>query len=168
MTNESAAQRSQGILEETLDELRGLLQVMARVHVAEVIGIGISMPQAKTLYLAASSGPLHMSELAGRLGVTLSTVSGLVDRLVEAGLAERHEDPADRRQTFVGATARGVELVERFQELNVAHLRRLLEQLDDADLAAVRRAFRILARIAVTAGPSQQPGASQQQEQPAP
>ena len=42
-----------------------------------------------------------MSDLVARLGVSLSTVSGLVDRVVDHGLATRREDPADRRQVVV-------------------------------------------------------------------
>lgn len=154
-------------IEATLVELRTLFHLLAGAHAPEFLEIGISMPQAKTLYLVVASGSLHMSELAARLGVTLSTVSGLVDRLVEAGLVERHEDPADRRQTFLTPTGRGSELVERFHELNVAHLRALLERLEEPDLTAVEHAFRLLARVAAEAAvPSS--GPSQQQEHPAP
>ena len=56
---------------------------------------------------SALSGELHMSELVARLGVSLSTVSGLVDRVVDHGLATRREDPVDRRQVVVGLTDRG-------------------------------------------------------------
>ena len=60
--------------------------------------VDITMPQAKTLYAVGVSGEIHMSALVTRLGVSLSTVSGLVERLGDAGFATRHDDPADRRQ----------------------------------------------------------------------
>lgn len=143
--------------------LRDLFRLMAEGHAPEFLEIGITMPQAKALYLVAARDSLHMSELAGRLGVTISTVSGLVDRLVEAGLVERHEDPADRRQTFLTATGSGQELVDRFHELNAAHLRMLLERLDEADLVVVERAFRLLASAAVDAlGPTVLPATQQE------
>ena len=78
------------------------------------------MPQAKLLYLLGASGELHMSDLVQRLGVSLSTVSGLVDRVVDHGLATRREDPADRRQVVVGLTPAGAAFIDRFRELNAA------------------------------------------------
>jgi DNA-binding MarR family transcriptional regulator len=79
-----------------------------------------------------------MSDLVARLGVTLPTVSGIVDRLVEHGLVARRGDPDDRRRVFVGLTTSGRELIDRFRDLNTRQVRDLLSVLDDDDLAAVR------------------------------
>src|ERR1700743_3684961 len=46
-------------------------------------------------------GPVPVSELAARLGLTLPTVSGVLADLDRAGFIERHPDPADRRRTIV-------------------------------------------------------------------
>src|SRR6267154_5993643 len=46
-------------------------------------------------------GSLVVSDLAGRLGLTLSTVSGLLADLDHAGLIDRAADRADRRRTIV-------------------------------------------------------------------
>ena len=121
---------------------------MASSHAPEFLEIAITMPQAKVLYLLGASGELHMSELVTRLGVSLSTVSGLVDRVVEAGLAARHEDRADRRQVVVGLTPAGVEFIDRFRELNAREMRGLLQLLDDAELSILRSALVALARAA--------------------
>ena len=82
------------------------MQRLADSHAPEFLEIDVTMPQAKLLYLLGAAGELHMSELVARLGVSLSTVSGLVDRVVDHGLATRREDPADRRQVLVGPDAR--------------------------------------------------------------
>lgn len=132
------------------------MQRMSVLHAEDFVTIGISMPQAKTLYLVVSAGAIHMSDLAARLHVTLSTVSGLVDRLVEGGLASRHDDPADRRQVVVTPTPDGAGLIERFRELNERDLLSLLELLSDDELATVASALeamdRALARRADEAG----------------
>jgi DNA-binding MarR family transcriptional regulator len=78
--------------------------------------------------------------------VSLSTVSGLVDRLVDQGLVSRHHDPADRRQVVVAATPAGVALVDRFRQLGVGELQELLMDLSDEELGDVRRAFEALDR----------------------
>lgn len=129
-----------------------LMQRLAGTHAPEFLEIAVTMPQAKVLYLVIASGGIRMSELSTRLGVSLSTVSGLVERLVEHGLAVRHDDPADRRQVVVSATPAGHELLERFRELNAAQLRTMLASIPDDDLAVIERSFQLLVE-AVPEGP---------------
>lgn len=131
-------------VERILDATDELMHRLSEDHSAEFLEIGITMPQAKVLYLASAEGGLRMSVLAARLHVTLSTVSGLVDRLVEAGFLARHDDPIDRRQVVVSATIAGRELIERFRELNRRQLRDLLERLPERDLAVVEEAIGLL------------------------
>jgi DNA-binding MarR family transcriptional regulator len=103
------------------------------------------MPQAKVLYLLAA-GDLNMSELVTRLGVTLPTVSGVVDRLVEHGLVARRSNPLDRRRVFVGITPAGAALIDRFRDLNARQVRDLLGVLDDTDLGQIRTFLAVLDR----------------------
>ncbi len=135
-------------IDEVIVGYEELMHRMAGSHAPEFLEIAITMPQAKVLYLLGASGELHMSELVTRLGVSLSTVSGLVDRVVEAGLAVRHEDPTDRRQVVVGLTPVGLEFIDRFRELNAREMRGLLKFLDDAELDSVRSALVALASAA--------------------
>jgi len=85
-----------------------------------------------------------MSEIALRLGVTISTASGAVEHLVSTGLLSRIDDPTNRRQVRVSATARGVEALEHMRELSTRQLRELLAPLDDDQLDVVERAIGIL------------------------
>jgi len=105
--------------------------------------VGITMAQAKALHVLAA-GPIHMSELVARLRVTPSTTSGLVEKLVDHGLAARADDPVDRRQVIVSVTPAGLDLMERFRELNSRQLRDLLRTLPAPDLDVVERALSIL------------------------
>lgn len=136
------------VLARVVAAYEALMQRVTEMHAPEFLEVAISMPQAKTLYLIAAAGELHMSELVARLGVSLSTVSGLVDRLVDAGWAVRRDDPADRRQVMVAITPDGTDFLDRFRELGSHQLRRLLDRLDDPDLALVGRALGVL-RVAV-------------------
>ncbi len=118
---------------------------MADANSPEFLEIDITMPQAKVLYLLAS-GDLNMSELVARLGVTLPTVSGIVDRLVEHGLIARRAAESDRRRVFVGLTPAGSTLIDRFRDFNARQIRDLLSVLDDEDLEAVRGFLAVLDR----------------------
>ena len=81
------------VVDEVIAGYEALMQRLADSHAPEFLEIDVTMPQAKLLYLLGAAGDLHMSELVRRLGVSLSTISGLVDRVVDHGLATRREDP---------------------------------------------------------------------------
>ena len=136
------------VIDEVIAGYEVLMHSLADSHAPEFLEIAITMPQAKLLYLVALSGELHMSTLVQRLGVSLSTVSGLVDKVVDHGLATRREDPADRRQVLVGLTHEGAAFIDRFRELNSRQMRELLEALEDDELSQVRDALGHLARAA--------------------
>jgi DNA-binding MarR family transcriptional regulator len=134
------------VTDEVIQGFESLTQRLAESHAPGFLEIDITMPQAKLLYLLGALGDLRMSDLVARLGVSLSTVSGLVDRVVDHGLASRREDPDDRRHVVVGLTPAGADFLDRFRELNARQMRELLDELDVADLALLRDAFAALER----------------------
>ena len=131
------------------------MQLLADSHAPEFLEIAVTMPQAKLLYLLGTAGELHMSDLVHRLGVSLSTVSGLVDRIVDQGYAHRREDAVDRRQVVVGLTPAGAAFLDRFRELNARQMRELLELLADDDLDIVRRSLVALTAAATRLNPTE-------------
>lgn len=112
------------------------------------LNVDLTMPQLKTLVCVAQSGDATSGQIARGLGVSLSTVTGIVDRLSEQGLVTRREDPEDRRITRVQATPTARELVERLLRYRDERLTSLLASLSPDELATVERAFDYLARAA--------------------
>lgn len=142
--NDSAGRRAE-LEERLLGEFDRLMHRIALSHAPEFVELGLTMAQAKILYLVHSAGTLRMSELASRLGVTISTTSAQVDRLAALGLLRRSEDPADRRHVLLATTDAGTDQLERMRELNVEQLHRLVARLGDDDLETVAAAIGILA-----------------------
>jgi DNA-binding MarR family transcriptional regulator len=71
--------------------------------------IGLTLPQAAVMWtLGAYGGRATMSEIAHLTYQSGATVTGIVDRLAEAGLVERERDPEDRRVIYVRTTPTGV------------------------------------------------------------
>jgi DNA-binding MarR family transcriptional regulator len=126
-----------------LERYHELVQLLTGAHPTEIIESSVTMAQMKVLMLL-SAGESRMSDLAAALHLSLSTVTGLVDRLVDSGLSQRHHDPADRRQVIVKLTADGAAFLERFQELGASQLRQLLTPLSPGEVATVRRALELL------------------------
>jgi DNA-binding MarR family transcriptional regulator len=78
---------------------------------------------------------ISVSELAARMGLSLSTTSELVGDLSRAGLVDRREDPANRRRTLVSLAEAHRAAVEDFVALRAAPLLRVLEGLSPRDRA---------------------------------
>lgn len=127
-------------------DLQHLRELAARSHVPEFLALDVTMQQAKAIHLVQAAPGIRMSALAAQLGVSLSTMSGNVERLSEMGLVARHEDPADRRQVAVNLTKQGETVLERFQDLGARMMGDLLSTLDAAELLGLQRGLRGLIR----------------------
>jgi DNA-binding MarR family transcriptional regulator len=73
---------------------------------------GISLSRAKVLMQLRDHGPMKQSVLATRLGFAPRSVTDTVDSLERDQLAERVDDPADRRARIVGIAPAGSAALE--------------------------------------------------------
>ncbi len=89
-------------------------------------------------------GPITVSELASRLGLTLPTVSGVLADLDRAGFVERHADPADRRRTIVQITPAQAALISEWLDGAARPLARVLDKLAPSEQAAFLKAMDLL------------------------
>jgi DNA-binding MarR family transcriptional regulator len=111
-----------------------------------LLTLELTMPQLKTLVCVAherDSGATS-GQAARSLGVGLSTMTGIVDRLAEHGLVSRREDPEDRRITRVLPTPRGQALVDQLLRWRNEQLTALLSRMKPDQLQIVEQAFQHL------------------------
>jgi MarR family 2-MHQ and catechol resistance regulon transcriptional repressor len=105
---------------------------------------GLTGAQLAILRVLADSGGegLKLNEISQRLCVTSGNVTGLIDRLEEAGHLARLPHPEDRRITLAVLTPAGRELFERIHPAHLARIEQLMsaltaqEQMTLADLLA--------------------------------
>ncbi|MBI4329106.1 MAG: MarR family transcriptional regulator [Chloroflexi bacterium] len=128
-----------GHLEEALQHLRsGIPQ--------EWFTIELTMPQLRGLFVLLNDGPSRMGALAASLGVTLSSATGLVDKLVQGGLVERWPDPEDRRSVICALSPKGRELAERLLQLRRSQWEEKLGGLSEEELASATQGLDSLLR----------------------
>ena len=108
------------------------------------LSVDLTMPQLKTLIFVSKNDPATSGQIAGSLGVGLSTVTGIVDRLAEQNLVTRREDPRDRRITRVLPTASGRALVEDLLQYRNEQVTAILARLAPEELRTVETAFQYL------------------------
>ncbi|KQT82952.1 MarR family transcriptional regulator [Methylobacterium sp. Leaf465] len=105
----------------------------------ELRGLGLSIPQFDALSTLTEREGMTQQDLAARLYVTKGNVSGLIDRLVEAGLVERRPIPGDRRSHALYLTSAGADLATRGIVAQKAYVARTLGQLPAQDIADFER-----------------------------
>lgn len=95
---------------------------------------GLSIPQFDVLSTLTEQEGLSQSDLATRLYVTKGNVSGLIDRLVDAGFVERRSAPGDRRSNAVFLTLEGRKVADEGIQLQKAFVADTLGKLQQTDL----------------------------------
>jgi DNA-binding MarR family transcriptional regulator len=124
---------------------------------AELRTLGLSIPQFDLLSTLTEREGLSQQELAERLYVTKGNVSGLLDRMVEAGLVERRSIPGDRRSNALHLTPKGRDLADQGIAAQRSYVMRTLGTLPAQDLADLERivlAWRDRARAEEDASPA--------------
>jgi DNA-binding MarR family transcriptional regulator len=127
---------------------RRMAHLFAFTRSDPLLTANLTMPQFRLLLVLALRGGAASHDLAESMGVSLATITGIVDRLAAQELVTRREDPRDRRVRRVELTAAGRGLVDDIAAAGTASQRRLLDRLSLDDLAILERAFGLLADAA--------------------
>lgn len=70
-------------------------------HSAIADRLGISVTDLKCYSILRQAGPITAGELGERVGLTTGAITGVIDRLEQAGLVRRVRDPHDRRRVVL-------------------------------------------------------------------
>jgi DNA-binding MarR family transcriptional regulator len=89
----------------------------------------LTLPQLRVLFSVRRSPGITTGQLARSLGITVSTTSGLVTKLVDAGLVTRQSSKNDRRQLPLALTAAGQSLAGELAEVTRPFLDELAGEL---------------------------------------
>src|SRR2546423_2716806 len=119
------------------------------------LNVDLTMPQLKALMCVAANDGATSGQIARKLGVGLSTITGIVDRLADQNLVTRGEDAEDRRITRVRPTPRGRTLVDDLLRYRNEAITAVLSQLDAEQLRVVETAFTYLIEAAEMANKQQ-------------
>jgi DNA-binding MarR family transcriptional regulator len=114
-----------GLLELFWNVNRRILKRLAPVAHRE----GLSMTEMVVLWKAHHAGARRVTALADDLGVPPSTLTGVLDRLVDAGWLGRDRDPDDRRAVVMKSTEKLGQLIRALKHASLRTLEKALRKL---------------------------------------
>lgn len=104
----------------------------------------LSVPEFRTLGFLDHHPGASLSDVADHIGLTLPSMSKLVDKLVDRKLVTREFDTDDRRRVTLGLTGRGRAILEAARAPTQAYLAEALTALSPAERTTVVQAMRVL------------------------
>ena len=107
----------------------------------------MSVPQYRTLAFVYRNEGASLSEVCDHIGLTLPTMSTLVDGLVARGLVNRQTDPEDRRRMTLTLKEPGRARLQSARAATTAYLEERLRQLPASDRATITLAMRMLREL---------------------
>ena len=110
--------------------------------------MGFSMAQFFLLMHVYYKKQCGISDLSDHMETTAAAASQLVDKLVQAGLLERTEDPHDRRARQITLTTKGRQLIEKSIQMRFRWLDSVVQTLSPEERSTVGEALKILTSAA--------------------
>lgn len=109
---------------------------------------GLSMTAVATMAALERNGPVRLTVLATRAGVTQPAMTQLISRLEDGGLVRREADAADGRVVQVTITDEGRATLARRRAVRAERLAAILAQLSPQERAALAAALPALDALA--------------------
>jgi len=119
--------------------LADVSRLMRRSFDERARGIGVTRPQWQVLLVLRRHEGCNQGTLAEWLDAEPITVCRMLDRLEDAQLVQRRQDPADRRAWRLFLTAKGKRLLEDLQPIGVEVMAAALEGIGANERDALRQ-----------------------------
>jgi DNA-binding MarR family transcriptional regulator len=131
-------------LTEVVIQLRRALRASIRT---DIPWESFPMAQVELLQTLTELAPARVGDLAERLHLANSTVSGLISQMIASGLVTREIDPDDRRAAVVTLTPAGRARLDEWEQAHERRIRNAFEPLGGSDRKAIRQALPALGRL---------------------
>ena len=138
---------AQEILEVVPAVMRAIRAEMRRHRSAD-----LSVPQFRTLAFIDRNSDASLSDVAEHIGLTLPSMSKMVEGLVVRKLVTRQTHLTDRRRMTLALTARGLTALQASREATRACLAEDMSALSDRQRATIAQAMEILRPVFTVQG----------------
>jgi len=105
---------------------------------SSLLDYDLTLQQLRVFAFVYGREETSITKVADALSINPNVATGIIQRLVDRGLSERREDPADRRVRLLTVTELGSALIDDLAAIIMAKLRTSLERLSDEQLRQLR------------------------------
>lgn len=132
---------------ELLEELiRDIHYRLIRVTKRDLLASGISPPRFHLLHYVSVRGPVDMGSAHRHMHVSKSSLTSLVDGLVDESLLARERSELDRRRVVLRVTKEGVSLLNRIRLARCSHLGEALGELSKESVQTMNDSLKTVRR----------------------
>ena len=124
--------------EQVREQFATLIRLISMVDLQAWMSLDITMAQFKVLLFLWRTRRARVGVIAENLGIHVSNVTGILDRLVEAGFVCREDDAGDRRLVVSRLTPKGEATLALLYEGRAASIHERLTKLPNEQLQALR------------------------------
>ena len=110
------------------------------------MSLALTIAQLKSLFFISGEKRTNFKRLAEALGVSPSSVTGIVDRLLEQGLVSRQENPDDRRVLLLQTTGKAETLLNDLRESTASQMSAILGHMRPDELSSLAEGLDALIR----------------------
>lgn len=114
-------------------------------------GFDFTLSEMKALTAFRGDRDFTMGELSRNAGVTMPSMTEMIDKLEEKGMVERYRDNHDRRVVKVRLTAQGNQLRKEFMQKRLHDMKEIFGKLSKKELfeliASLKKAREILEKV---------------------
>jgi DNA-binding MarR family transcriptional regulator len=144
---DNKARRRHALVSEIVNAIRVIQGVSRRQSGEFMQKYRITGPQLGALRFVALTPGISMRRLSEKLYLHVSTVSGIVDRLVKRGYVERDRSDEDRRLVQLNVTAAGRRVIRRTPLAGMGLLIHTIGDLPNEQLREVRKVMNLILDI---------------------
>ncbi|RLE11985.1 hypothetical protein DRI96_05295 [Candidatus Aerophobetes bacterium] len=138
---EEEVQREAIILDELISNLA---KVFGMKEIDDTLDIEINFAQAQVLRQIYILKEPKMSELGKVTGIQLSTLTRIVDKLVQKEFVMRKTDPLDRRVVRVSVTSLGEKIIKKIEETKRKKIASILRKLTPDERKKILQVLQVL------------------------
>ena len=115
-------------------------------------GMDLTLAQVRVMGIIGENDNCRMNEIAKMVGISMPTLTGIVNRLVRAGILARRRDENDRRAVRIRFTGKGKNLRDRHRRHRTERIAKMLERLDAGERAeladSMEKTYSIISKLA--------------------
>lgn len=119
----------------------------------DILKLDLSMPHIMVLWMiSGSENPPIISEIGKSLSISFAMMTRIIDRIELKQLVNRIRDSNDRRIIRIELTAKGKEVLRKFQEFQKKQMISFLNRLGERDRESFMRAMEVMRNILLKYG----------------